>query len=570
MSKKIVIVGGVAAGTSAAAKARRCDEDAEIVLFEQNSDISYASCGIPYYLQGIIQKRERLLVAKPDLFARRFNVRLCLHHRVEAVHPALHAIDVRDLRTNRLFQENYDRLIICTGSRTVVSALPGVDLPFVFSLKSLNDMDTIFQFLTDQSPQRATIVGGGLIGMEMTECLRSRGLEVTVVEVLDQVLPFLDWDMAHLIQVHLEQKGIRQLLGQKMKAVERGSHRDGVVVTEAGLRVPCDMVILAIGVRPNVDLARVAGAAIGPTGAIAVDDEMRTSLPDVFAAGDCAEAVHLVTGKAVYMPLATAANKQGRAAGANAAGRHLKAQGFCGTVIVKVFDMTAGRTGLSQQEALREGLDPLVHYVHPDDHAGYYPGAHPLHVKIITCRRTGRLLGAQVVGWEGVDKRLDVFATALYNRMRTEDLIHLDLAYAPPYSPARDAVLVAGATGQTLFSGDWQAILPQELYKRIKGIDRPCIVDVRQPEECREQGVIPGAVEIPLPELRQRLAELDPAREIIVYCRQGVRAYIAARIMAQRGFANVKNLTGGILSWPYELIKKDSISIQNDLSKKPC
>jgi len=567
MGRKIVIIGGVAAGTSAAAKARRCDEDAEIVLFEKDTNISYATCGMPYYLQGIIEKRESLLVTEPELFSRSFNIRLCLRHKVEAIHPEQHVVDVRDLRTNRLFREHYDRLIICTGSRAVIPPLPGVDLPFVFSLKTLDDTDRIFNFIEDRSTRRATIVGAGIIGIEMAACLCERGLEVTIVEMLDHVLPFLDWDMAHLIQDHLEQKGVRLLLDQPLKSVEPAPSGRCTVVTGVGSRIPSDMVIMALGVRPDVDLAREAGAAIGPTGAIAIDDEMRTSLTGVFAAGDCAETIHLVSGKAAYMPMATVSNKQGRAAGANAAGRHLKVPGFCGTIIIKVLEMSAGRTCLNQQEALQEGLDPLIHYLHSDDHAGYYPGAHPLHVKITTCRHTGRLLGAQVVGWEGVDKRIDVFATAVYNRMKTEDLIHLDLAYAPPYSPARDAVLVAGATGQTLLSGDWQAILPQQLHERLDEGPRPCIVDVRQPEECRELGVIPGAVEIPLPELRHRLAELDPSRETVVYCQQGVRAYIAARIMAQRGFVDVKNLTGGILSWPYDLISKAQTSAKDDPSQ---
>ncbi len=567
MSLKIVIVGGVAAGTSAAAKARRCDERAEIILFEQDSHISYATCGMPYYLNAIIEKRKKLLVIEPDLFARRFNVRVCLRHRVEAVYPELREVSVRDSNTNRSFRESYDRLILCTGSRAVAPPLPGVDLPFVFSLKSLNDTDRIFRFLKERSPGHVAIIGGGLIGMEMAECLRNRGLEVTLVEMLEQVIPFLDWEMVQLMQAHLQDKGVRLLLGHPLKSVELGANGSGEVITGLGARIPCDMVILAIGVRPEVELARQGGVDIGPTGAVAVDDEMRTSIPYIFAAGDCAEAMHLVTGKAAYMPMATVANKQGRAAGANAVGRHLKVHGFCGTIIVKSFEMTAARTGLNQREAPREGWDPLVHYIHPSDHAGYYPGSHPLHVKIITCRHTGRLLGAQVVGWEGVDKRIDVFATALYNCMKTEDLIHLDLAYAPPYAPARDAVLVAGATGQTLFSGDWRAILPENLHERIKTDDQPYIVDLRQPEECRKLGVIPGAVEIPLPDLRQRLSELDPNRETVVYCSQGLRSYIAARILAQRGFRDVKNLTGGVLSWPYELIKKDLGEPEEDPSK---
>jgi len=557
MSLKIVIAGGVAAGTSAAAKARRCDEHAEIVLFEQGSSISYATCGMPYYLNGVIKERESLLVVKPDSFARRFNIRLCLRHRVEAIHSEEQEVRVRDLSTNRTFRERYDRLILCTGSRAVVPPLPGVELPFVFSLKSLDDMDQIFSFMAEKSPRRSAVIGGGLIGVEMAECLRERGLEVTLVEMMEQVLPFLDWDMAQLIQAHLDEKGVRLLLGQPLKSIGSGAGGDGEVIIGSGFRVPCDMVILAIGVRPDVELARRAGVDIGPTGAVSVDDETRTSLPHIFAAGDCAEAMHLITGKTAYMPMATVANKQGRAAGANAVGRHLKVQGFCGTVIVKSFEMTAARTGLNQREALREGMDPLVHYIHPGDHAGYYPGSHPLHIKIITCRRTGHLLGAQVVGRKGVDKRIDVFAAALYNRMKTEDLIHLDLAYAPPYAPARDAVLVAGATGQTLFSGDWRPILPAELYERIHGNDQLCIVDVRQPKECREEGIIPGAIEIPLPDLRERIGELDPDRETVVYCRQGVRAYIATRIMSQRGFRDVKNLTGGVLSWPYELVKQN-------------
>jgi NADPH-dependent 2,4-dienoyl-CoA reductase/sulfur reductase-like enzyme/rhodanese-related sulfurtransferase len=461
-------------------------------------------------------------------------------------------VAARNLETGSLEEETYDRLILAPGSRAVIPKVPGMDLPSVFSLKTLADTDRILRFLEAKNPRRAVVVGGGLIGVEALENLVLRGLEATVVEFAPQMLTFLDWEMAELVRRHAEAKGVRLHLSEGLGAVEE---RGGalVVKTDHDRDIPADLVLVAVGIRPRVALAREAGLAIGDTGGIRVNEHMQTSDPDIFAAGDCVETINLVTGKPTLTPMGSAANKQGRAAGANALGRSLAVKGFLGTVIVKVFDLTVAKTGLSEREALNEGFAPLVTYVHPGHHAGYFPGAKTLHIKTVADLESERLLGAQVIGEEGVDKRIDVFATALYNRMTQEDLLQIDLAYAPPYSAARDPVIIAGAVGQNYFRGDWRPVPPQELSDRLKRAEPVTVVDVRTAKEVSRTGKIPGAVNIPIDDLRRRIKELDPERETILYCATGLRSYVGERILSQHGFRRTRTLTGGILNWMFEL-----------------
>jgi NADPH-dependent 2,4-dienoyl-CoA reductase/sulfur reductase-like enzyme/rhodanese-related sulfurtransferase len=552
--KKLVIVGGVAAGASAAAKARRCSEEAEIIMFEKGRDISYATCGLPYYLSGVIRKRRDLLVTSAEFFRKRFNVDVRTGQEVVKIDRAAKTITVVDHAAGGEYEESYDRLVLATGAEPVVPPIPGIDKNFAFTMKTLDDTDRIYDFINTGQPRSAVIIGGGLIGMEMAENFANLGLQVAVVEFMPQVLSFLDREMAEIITSHARRKGVDFYLSEKVVRLDEENGR-GYVETDQGRKLDADVVITAVGIRPNTRLAREAGLEIGTTGGVAIDETMQTSDPHIWAAGDCVESVNLVTGKPALIPMGSAANKQGRAAGANAMGRNISVKGFTGTVIVKVFDFAVGKTGLSEQEALAAGYRPVVTYVVADHHAGYYPGAKDIWIKTVADQESGRLLGAQAIGEEGVDKRIDVVATAIYNRMAAEDLIHLDLAYAPPYSSARDPIIVLGAQHQNYAAGDWQPITPAALHEKIGAGDDFILVDLRTKWEIRQTGIIPGAVHIPIDELRDRLAELDRQAEIVLYCAVGLRSYLGTRILAMHGFENVLAMTGGIASWTYELRK---------------
>ena len=550
---KIVIVGGVAAGASAAAKARRCDEDAEIVVFEKGPFISYANCGLPYYLSGVIPKRRQLLIVDADFFKKRFDVTVKTGHEVVGVDAARRLVTVRDLGRGVSFDEPYDKLILAPGAEAVVLPVPGADSPLVYQLKTLEDTDTLFDLLAERKPRSVVVIGAGLIGLEAVENFAARGLAVTVVAFAPQVLSFLDEEVALMVEDHLRDKGVNLRLGEAVSAIEQTAAGRARVRTAAGGAYDGDFVIMAVGVRPSTTLARMAGLELGPTGAVKVDECMRTSDPHIFAAGDCVETTHLVTGKPVHFPMAAPANKQGRAAGANAVGREIRVKGVCGTAIVKVFDLTVAVTGLSEHAAVKEGFTPEVFFIPGGHHAGYYPGSEMMIMKVVGDADSGRLLGAQIVGRAGVDKRIDVLATALYNRMAVEELIDLDLAYAPPYASARDLVIVAGALGQNRRAGDLRPVTPAALRKALDDGEEMVLVDVRTAGELRRSGRIGGAVHIPIDELRARLHELHRDRKIILYCAVGVRSYLGARILAQHGFSDVGTLTGGVVAWPYGL-----------------
>jgi NADPH-dependent 2,4-dienoyl-CoA reductase/sulfur reductase-like enzyme/rhodanese-related sulfurtransferase len=523
----------------------------EIIMYEKGPDISYANCGLPYYLSGVIKKREDLLITSAEFFRRRFQVDARTSSEVIQIDRDSKKVIVKNLNTGQMEEESYDRLILAPGSHPIVPPLPGMDLPFVFSLKTLEDTDRIFSYLQNKNPRRAVVVGGGLIGIEAVENLALKGLETTVVELAPQVLTFLDWEMAEKVRWHMHQKGINLCLSEGLQSVEE-QNGQGLVRTDKGGEIPADLVLVAIGVRPNVDLALNADLELGVTGGIKVNEFMQTSDPDIFAAGDCIETMNVVTGKPVLTPMGSAANKEGRAAGANALGRRIAVKGFTGTIIVKIFDLTVAKTGLSEREAIAEGYSPLALYVQPGHHAGYYPGSKPLHIKTVTERESGRLLGAQVVGEEGVDKRVDVFATAIYHQMRLEDLLQLDLAYAPPYSAARDPVIIAGAVGQNYYQDDWDPISPHELKAKMDEGESFALVDVRTRLELQERGPLPGALHIPIDLLRKQLQKLDPEKETILYCAQGFRSYLGNRILAMRGFKRVRTLSGGMNNWMYE------------------
>ncbi|HRY28930.1 MAG TPA: FAD-dependent oxidoreductase [Elusimicrobiota bacterium] len=548
MKRKIVVVGGVAGGASAAAKARRVNEEAEIVMFERGPYVSFANCGLPYYIGGDIQERRSLLLQTPESFWKRYRVDARVGHEVLRLDRAAKTVEVKNLKTGDVFREAYDALVLAPGAGAVRPALPGIDAKNIFTVKTVPDSDAVKEFLRSHRPARAVVAGAGFIGLESAEALKRLGLDVTVVERMPQVLPPFDPDVADSVARHLEEAGLTLVLGDALKAFH-GDPLATEIELASGKRIPMDMAILSIGVRPELKLAEEAGLAIGPSGGIVVDERQRTSDPDIYAAGDAVEVVQLVTGRKIRMPLAGPANKQGRVAGANAAGGRMTFPGALGTAIVESLGISAAKTGLSEQEARAAGLRVGVSLTHSLDHAGYYPGAEPLHMKLVFEEGSGRLLGAQIVGEKGVDKRADVLATALSARMTAADLENLDLAYAPQFSSAKDPVIMGGFVAANAVRGEIKTVTCGQLLEKQRRGEPVQVVDVRTPAEY-DGGHLESARLIPIDVLRERISELDPKKETVVYCRVGFRGYLAARILQQNGFGDVFNLTGGILACP--------------------
>jgi len=545
--RRIVIVGGVAGGASAAARARRVDENAEILMLEKGRYISFANCGLPYYVGGEIGDRSALLLQTPESFKARFNVDVAVEHEAVAIDRAKCTVRVRDLRTGEERDEPYTALILAPGAVPIKPPLPGIDLPNVYTVRTVPDSDAIRSFAEAHEVRRAVVVGAGFIGLEMVENLVRRGLQVTLVEKAEQVLPLLDPEMAAFISLALEQMGVDVVLGDGIAAFAEQDGRAAAVRLESGRQVAGDLFILGLGVRPDTKLAREAGLEIGPFGGIKVVAYMRTSDPNIYAAGDAVEVINLVTGRPGLIPLAGPANKAGRVAGANAAGDSLTFPGALGTAVVRVGETVAACTGLSEKAAQKAGLPVNASYTMSGHHADYYPGAEQMVIKLVWESRSGRLVGAQAVGGAGVDKRMDVFATAIAGKMTVEDLTNLDLAYAPPFGSAKDPAIVAGMHAQNAWREQVQVLTPRELAEALEGGLPLQVVDVREPYEYAV-GALPGAVNIPLDELRSRLGELDAARETVVYDGNGQKGYWAARILAQRGF-RVSSLTGGLVVW---------------------
>ena len=556
MSRRILVIGGVAAGASAAAKARRTDEDAEIVMFERGEYVSFANCGLPYYISREIADRGKLVVVKPELFRDRHRIDVRLKSEVTAIDAAARTISVRDVDSGEERSERYDSLVLTPGARPMIPPIPMVDAPNVFTLRTIPDMDRVDQWLQEREPTRATVIGAGYIGLEMAEALRHRGVSVTVVEKFKQVLPPIDADMATLVEDHLRESGVDVHTDNGVRALE-GDGLVSRVVLDNNEVIDTDLVVMSIGVRPDVQLAEDANLTLGPTGAIAVDALMRTSDPNIWAAGDAVESLHGVSGKPAWIPLAGSANKQGRIAGANAAGASLRMGPVFGTSIVRFNNIAAGVTGLNERLARHHGYDVASTLIHANQHAGYFPGAEMLAVKIIYERHDGRLLGAQAVGHDGVDKRIDVLATALAGNMTVDDLANLDLAYAPPFGSARDPVTVAGFVAQNDLSGAVEHVTSDELHDMLVENRDIQFVDVRSPEEY-DQDRIPGARLIPVDGLRERIGELDADRPVAVYCGVGLRGYLACRILTQHGF-RATNLSGGIRGWRFDVERNESL-----------
>ncbi|HHY47046.1 MAG TPA: FAD-dependent oxidoreductase, partial [Firmicutes bacterium] len=553
MGKKVLIVGGVAGGASAAARLRRLDEEAEIVVFERGDYISYANCGLPYYIGGVIRERKKLLVQTPETMKARFNIDIRTQNEVTKIDRAHKRVHVKDLRTGKEYTETYDKLILSPGARPVKPGFPGIDLPSIFTLRDIPDTDRIKEFIEARKPHTAVVVGGGFIGLEMAENLHERGVKVSIVEMAPQVMDALDPEMASIVHNHLRDKGIRLYLGDGVKGFYKSGNESDTDDADAGIvhgtivelcsgrRIETDLVILAIGVKPDITLAKDAGLKIGDRGGIAVNEYLETSDPDIYAVGDAIEVTDFTTGRTMPVPLAGPANKQARIAADNICGKRRKYTGTQGTAIVKVFDLTVATTGSNEKTLKKLGRPCTGSIIHPLSHAGYYPGSIPMSVKIVFSP-DGQLLGAQVIGREGVDKRIDVLATAIRFHGTVYDLQELELAYAPPYSSAKDPVNMAGFVAGNILDGDVSIISYNELGSLDR--DNTILLDVREPFEC-QLGMIEGAINIPLDQLRGRLHELPRDKDIVVYCQVGLRAYLACRILIQHGFTRVKNLTGG-------------------------
>jgi len=537
--KRIVIVGGVAGGASAAARARRLSEDARIVLFERGEHISFANCGLPYHIGGTIADRERLLVQTPEGMHRRFRVDVRTRCEVLRIDREARQVAARNLATGEETAEPYDALILSPGAEPVRPPIPGADRPGVFTLRNLRDMDAILGAVERAAPRHAVVVGGGYIGLEMAEALRQRDLGVTLVELEKQVFLAADPEMVAPVHQQLEMHGVDLRLGTSITTIrEEAGHLNAVL--SSGESVPTGLVVLAVGIRPEVQLAREAGLEIGHTGGILVDEHMRTSDPNVFAVGDAVEVTHLVGAHKVLIPLAGPANRQGRIAADNALGRHSVYYGSQGTAICKVFDLAVGMTGLSERSLKKAGVAYEKVFVHPSSHAGYYPGAKQISLKLLFDPDSGQVFGAQAVGADGIDKRIDVIAVAIRAGLTVRDLAEQELSYAPPYGSAKDPVNYAGFVATNVLGGDARLCHVEDVVSPGRN---QLLLDVRTPEEV-EAGTIPGAVSIPLDELRDRLDELPQDKELLAFCQVGLRGYLACRILSQHGFA-CRNLTGG-------------------------
>ena len=553
---KIVIVGGVAGGATAAARIRRLNEQAEIVVFERSGYISYANCGLPYYIGDVITDPEELTLQTPESFFARFRVDMKVHHEVTAIHPAEKTVSVRNLETGETFEERYDKLLLSPGAKPTQPKLPGVGLDRVFTLRTVEDTLRIRSFIDEKCPKSVVLAGGGFIGLELAENLRELGMDVTIVQRPKQLMNPFDPDMAALIHAKMRSRGVKLALGHTVEGFEERSEGVDVLLRgEAPLHA--DMVVLAIGVTPDTVLAREAGLELGIKGSIVVSDRMETSVPDIYAVGDAVQVRHAVTGEDALIALAGPANKQGRIAADNICGGDSRYLGSQGSSVIKVFDMTAAVTGVNETNARKAGIDADKVILSPMSHAGYYPGGKVMTMKVIFERGTYHLLGAQIVGYDGVDKRIDVLAAAIHAGMKATQLKDLDLAYAPPYSSAKDPVNMAGFMIDNIQSGT----LKQWHLEDAPSLPRDgsvTLLDTRTVREY-ERGHIDGFVNIPVDELRERLHEIERGKPVYVICQSGLRSYIASRILEGNGY-EAYNFSGGFRF--YDVVTREQCLIE--------
>jgi NADPH-dependent 2,4-dienoyl-CoA reductase/sulfur reductase-like enzyme/rhodanese-related sulfurtransferase len=547
--QRIIIIGGVAGGASAAARARRLSEDAEIIVFERGPHVSFANCGLPYFVGGEIVDKGELLVQTPGSLKARFNLDVRVMSEVIRIDREARSVRVCERDTGREYEESYDALVLATGASPLRPPIPGIGSAHHFVVRDIPDVEQITAWSQDVKGCRFVVVGGGYIGLEMAEQLRHRGFGVTVVEALPQVMAPLDPEMAAWLHAELRANGVALHLGDPVSSFETPSAQEparaSIVVLKSGQRLPADAVILGLGVKPETGLAKDAGLEIGKRGGIRVNEHLQTSDPCIWAVGDAIEVREGIIGEWALIPLAGPANRQGRIAADNIFGRSSRYDQTFGTAILRLFNLTAACTGASEKSLRHAGMAFQAVHLHPGSHAGYYPGAEPIAMKVLFAPDTGRLLGAQAVGGDGVDKRMDVLATALKAGMTVHDLAELELCYAPPFGSAKDPVNLAGMASQNVLAGDvslaqWEEVATLDPEKSF-------LLDVRRDDE-RAKGFIPGSTHIPLDALRQRLAELPRDREIITYCHSGQRSYFASRILAQHGFL-VRNLSGSYRTW---------------------
>ena len=558
---KVVIVGGVAGGATAAARLRRLDESAEIVVFERSGYVSYANCGLPYYIGGVITDRAELTLQTPESFWRRFRVDMRVRHEVTAIHPDTKTVDVKNLATGEVFAESYDKLILSPGARPTQPALPGVGIDRLFTLRTVEDTLKLREFIEQHHPRSAVLAGGGFIGIELVENLRELGLDVTVVQRPKQLLNPLDADMAAFLHAQLRQKGVKLMLGRTVEGFAADGDRVSVLIKDEA-PLTADMVVLAIGVTPDTALAKDAGLELGIKGSIVVNDRMETSVPDIYAVGDAVQVKHSVTGQDTLLSLAGPANKQGRIAADNICGGDSRYLGSQGSSVIKVFDMTIAATGVNEKTARQAGIDCDKVFLSPMSHAGYYPGGKVMTMKVVFEKGTYRLLGAQIVGYEGVDKRIDVLATAIHARLTGSQLKDLDLAYAPPYSSAKDPVNMAGFMIENLSRGLVEQFFPEDV-DALPRDGSATLLDVRTPGEYAA-GHAEGFVNLPVDDLREHLAEIPADKPVYLICQSALRSYIACRILSQHGL-RCSHLSGG---WRlYEAVMRDRAAAQEAL---PC
>lgn len=540
---KVIIVGGVAAGASAAARLRRLDENAEIIIMERGEYISFANCGLPYYVGGIIEKRNRLLVQTPKSMHSRFNLDVRINNEVIKISRGEKRVEVRDIKSEKVYTESYDYLVLCPGASPVIPDIPGIDKHNIFTVRNLPDSDIIKSYIELIKPSKAVVVGGGFIGLEMADMLNEAGVQVSLVEASAQVMGALDAEMAAMVHDYLGKQGINLYLGTKVIGFE-GEKQVQLVNLDKGISLETDMVVLGIGVKPEISLAQNAGLAIGATGGILVNDYLQTSDPSVYAAGDAIQVKDRITEGSTLLPMAGPANRQGWIVANNIAGRSIKYSGVQGTAIVKIMKLAAAVTGKNEKDLQKLGWDYKVCHVIPSSHATYYPGATDMTIKALFDPASGKLLGAQIIGYDGVDKRIDVLATAIRAKMTVFDLQELELAYAPPFSSAKDPINMVGYTAANIVNRDVEVITWDVAMKKAK--EGSFLVDLRTAAEIKKDGTVEEAIIIPVDEIRQKLDEIPRDYEVLLYCRSGLRSYVGYRILKQLGY-NVLNIDGGYL-----------------------
>ena len=555
MRKRMIVIGGVAAGPKAAAKARRCDPEMEIVIYQDEDEISYAGCGLPYYLSGVIEEREKLISRTPGKFAQD-GIRILKNRRIEGIDIKNHTVSGRRIGSGETFTDHFDRLVLATGAYPIRPKIEGIDLGNVFYLRSIFDADAIFEQIRLENIRNIVIVGGGYIGLEVAESLVRLGKSVTIVELAPQILTLFDEDFAGILKQYLEKKGVKIFTSEGIQALE-GKEGQVTHVQTIAREIEANVVLMSLGIRPQVDLAKQAGLRIGETGAIWVNERMETSAEGIYAAGDCAETIHLITGKRVWIPLGSTANKQGRVVGENVCGGNAIFPGVMGTAVFKTFGFNVAKTGLSMREAEKEGFRPIQAIVRGYDRAHYYPGEKESTLKAIADKESGRILGGQAIGEGPSDKFIDILAMALHAKMTCRELANVDLAYAPPFSPVLSPIIVAANVLSNKLDGKVEGIQASAVREKLETQKENFqVIDVREENEVKEKR-IPNTIWIPYGDLKKRMSELDKGKEIAVHCESGLRSYKACLKLQQEGFENVKNIDGGLLCWCYDVDSRE-------------